>query len=65
MLEGFTFTVSYALVAGINSLHITIETTSAEDLIIFVLDIYNTFHNTILPNPSEIVYLILKHIKLE
>ena len=52
MIEGAGFTVSYALVAGIRSLCIIIAIASAEVLIIFVLDISNDFHNTILPRPA-------------
>ena len=51
-LEGVDFTVSYTPVAGIHSLCIIIEIDSAEVLILFLLDISNTFQNTILPNPT-------------
>ena len=51
--------------AGIRSLCIIIAIDSASGLIIFVLDIYNAFHNTILPNPSKIVYLSLPYLYLE
>ena len=65
MLEVFDFTISYAPVAGYRSLCIIIEIASAEGIIIFVLDISNAFHNTILPNPAEIVYLSLPHLYLD
>ena len=52
MIEGFDFTVSYAHVAGIRYLLIIVTITSAECLIIFVLDVSNAFQNTILPNPE-------------
>ena len=64
MIEGVDFTVYYAPAAVILSLHITTAIASAEDLIIFVLDIYNAFQNTILPNPEKIVYLSLPYIYL-
>ena len=51
MIKGVEFTVSYAPVAGIRPLHIIIKLASTEGLIIFVLEIYNTFQNTTLPNP--------------
>ena len=47
MLEEGEFTVSYAPVAGIRSLRIIIEISSAEGLIILVLDIYNAIQNNI------------------
>ena len=59
MHEGVEFTVSYAPVDGICCLWIITEIASTEGRIIFVLDIYNDSHNTILPNIAEIVYLIL------
>ena len=59
IIEGVEFTVSYAPVVGIRSHWIIIAIASAEGLIIFVLWISNTFQNTILPNPAEIVYLSL------
>ena len=65
MIGGFDFTVSNAPVAGIFSLCIIIVITSAEDLIIFVLDISNVFQNIILPHPIEIVYPSLPHIYLD
>ena len=65
IIEGVDSTVSYKLLAGIRSLHIIIEIASAEGIIIFVLDISNAFRNTILPNPAEIVYLILPHLYLD
>ena len=52
MLEVVNFTVSYAPAAGIRSLCINISIAYAEVLIIFVLDISNALHNTILPNPE-------------
>ena len=51
MLEGVDCTVSYSPVAGVHSLWISTEIASTEGLIIFVLDIFNDFQNTILPNP--------------
>ena len=51
--------------AGTLPLCIIIAIDSAEGLIIFVLDISNDFQNTILPNPSEIVYLILAYLYLD
>ena len=65
MLEVVEFTVSYAPVDCIRSLHIIIEIASAEGLIIFVLDISNAFQNTILPKPTEIVYLSLPYLYLD
>ena len=65
MLEVVYLTVSYSPVAGIRSLHIIIAIASVESLILFILDIPNSFHNTILPDPSEIVYLILLYLYLE
>ena len=65
MIEGVDFTISYKPVAGIWTLCIIISIASAEGLIIFVLDISNAFQNTILPNPSEIVYLSLPYIYLD
>ena len=62
IIEGVNFSVSYSPVAGICSLCIIIETESAEGQNIFVLEISNAFHNTILHNPEEIAYLILLHI---
>ena len=38
---------------------------SAEGMIIFILDISNTFQNNIITNLEEIVYLSLPHIYLE
>ena len=64
ILEGVYFTVSYAPLDGISSLHIIIEISSSEVLIIFVLDVSNDFQNTILPNPEEIIYLSLPHLYL-
>ena len=59
------FTLSYVSVAGISSLCIITAIDSAEGLIIFVLDVYNDFQNTILPNPAEIVYLSLPYLYLD
>ena len=64
MLEVVYFTVYYAPVSGIYSLRISIAISSSEVLVLFVLDISNDFQNTILPNPEEIVYLILPHLYL-
>ena len=65
MIEIFDLTVLYAPVAGIRSLCIINTIVSAEGLIMFVLDIYNDFQNTIPLNPAEIVYISLPHIYLE
>ena len=65
MLEVVDFTVSYAPVAVILSLHIIIAISYAEGLIISVLDISNAFQNIILPDPVERVYLILTYIHLD
>ena len=65
MLEETYFTVSYTPVADIRSLCIIISISSAEGLILFDLDIYNDFQNTISPNPTEIVYLILPYLYLD
>ena len=46
VLEGVDFSVSYAPVAGIFSLHIIISIASAEGLILFVLDISNAFQKS-------------------
>ena len=51
--------------ADISSLCIIIAILSVEGLRIFVLDISNAFHNTILINPVKRVYLSLPHIYLE
>ena len=51
--------------AGIRSLHTIKAIASAEGLIIFVLDISNSFQNTILPNPAERVYLSLLYLYLD
>ena len=64
MIEVVDFTVPYAPVSGIRSLSIIMEIVSSEGLIIFVLDIYNAFQNTILSNHSEIVYLSLPYTYL-
>ena len=53
MLKGFDFTVLYAPVTGIHSLHITTAITSAEGFIILVLNIFNDFQNTILTNSKK------------
>ena len=63
MIEGVDFTVSYAPMYEILDLRIIIEISSAEGLILFVLDTSNAFQNTILINPSEIVYFILPCIE--
>ena len=65
MLEGVYFTVYYAPVSGICSIFSIIVVTSAEVLIIFVLDISNPFQNTILPNPEERFYLSLPYLYLD
>ena len=52
MLEVVDFTVSYEPVYGIPPLQLIISIVSAEVLIIFLLDISNSFQNTILPNPE-------------
>ena len=62
IIEWFDFNVSYAPMASILSLCTIIAISYAEGLIIFVLEISNAFHNTILPYPSEIVYLKLPYI---
>ena len=50
MIERFYITVSYVPVISIKSLCIIVSFSSAEFLIIFILDISNTFQNTILIN---------------
>ena len=65
MIEGFDFNLSYAPVAGILSLCIIIAIAYTEGLIIFVLDIYNSFQNTILPYSSERVYLRLTYLYMD
>ena len=65
MLEGVDFKVFYAPVDGTLSLSIITEIEYVEGLLIFVLDIYNAFQNTILPNPAERVYLRLPYIYLD
>ena len=65
MLEEVGFTISYAPVASILYLHITIEIASAEGIIIFVLEISNDIHNTIISNPPERVYLSLPYLYLD
>ena len=61
MLENFDIAVSYAPVNAICSLRIIIEIASVEGLIIFVLDIYNSFQKNMLPNNAEIFYLSLPY----
>ena len=51
VLEGVDLPVLYAPVSGIQYLHIIISTASAEDLILFVLEISYSLQNTSLPNP--------------
>ena len=58
MIEGVDFTVSYAPMDVTLSLRISIALSSVEGVIIFVLDMYNAFQNTIVPKPTERVYLI-------
>ena len=65
IIEGVYFTLSYTPVAAIISICIIISIEYAEVLIIFILDISNTFQNTILPNPEEKMYLSLPHLYLE
>ena len=65
MLEGVDFNVSYAHMADIRFLCIIIAIASAEGPILFVLDISNEFHNNILPNPAERVYISLPYIYLD
>ena len=65
MLEGVEFTESCTPVSGIRFLCIIIAISSAEGLIILVLDIFNDFHNTILTNPEERFYLSLTHRYLD
>ena len=48
--------------ADIRLLLIIIAILFAEGLILFVLDIFNAFQNTILPNPAERVYFSLPYI---
>ena len=48
-----------------NNLESSFTTASIEVLINFILDIYNTFQNTIQPNPKERFYLSLPNIYLE
>ena len=62
MIEVVYFNVSYAPVAGIHPLCITISIESVEGLIIFDFDISNGFQETLLHNLAEILYLILTHI---
>ena len=64
ILEGVYFNVSYVPVDGIRYLRIIVSISSAEDLIVFVLDISNAFQNNILPNPARIIYLSLPYIYL-
>ena len=64
MLEVVYFTISYVPVADIRSLCIIIAIAYVEGLIFFVLDIFNAFHNTILPEPSERFYIRLPYIYL-
>ena len=49
MIEGVDFTVSYAPMYEILDLRIIIEISSAEGLILFVLDTSNAFQNNIYP----------------
>ena len=65
MLEGVNLSVSYTPVEGTISFCIVIYIASAEGLINFVINISNTFHNTILSNTEERVYFILPHLYLE
>ena len=57
MPEGVDFTVSYGILAGTRSLCIIIVIASLEGLINFFLDICDAFHNTIISNPVETLYL--------
>ena len=65
ILEGDEFTVSYAPVSGICPLRIIIAIAYAEGLVIFVLDIYNAFYNTMLADPAEKVYLRLPYLYMD
>ena len=65
MFEGVEFTASYTPVEIIKPLHMIISFLSAEKLIIFILEIYNSLQSTILTNTKERVYLSLPHIYLE
>ena len=65
MLGGGEFTVSYSPVAVIRSIGITIAIAYAEVLIIFAWDVSNAFHNIILLNPVERVYLRLPYLYLD
>ena len=49
MLEGVDFNVSNVPVADIRPLSIIIAIASSEGRIMFVLDIFNAFQNTIFP----------------
>ena len=65
MREGVNFTVLYTTVAGTSSLCIIIAIAYGEVLILFVLDIYNSIQNIILPNTEEIFYLSLPRLYLK
>ena len=65
MLEGVDLSMSDAPVGGTISLCIIIYIATTEGLTIFVINISNNFHNTILSNTEERVYLSLPHIYLE
>ena len=64
MIKGFDITVSYETVSGIVSLFIINEIQSTEGLIIFILDIFNAFQNTIWICTEEMDFLSLLHLYL-
>ena len=58
MIEGVDFIISYSLVSGILSLCTIIAIASAEGFILFVLNIYNVFQNTIITSHKYRVHII-------
>ena len=65
MLELVEFVVSYIPVASIKSIRIIITIASAQGMIIFVLNISNSFQNNILSKSEEDVYITLPYLYLE
>ena len=63
MVEWVDSSVLYKPVSDIRSLCIIIDIYSAEGLIPFLLEISNTFKNTIMTNPEVMVYLSLQSSK--
>ena len=65
MIKGTDFTVSHASVSIIKYLQIIIDIELTKGVIIFISNISNEFHNTILNNPQEHILLSLPDLYLE